>query len=118
MTSVALVYSVSCVHNKNIKPQLLTVMNERPILYIKPGCVFCREAVAYLQAHGIECDLRDVTRSATDLYDMIEVSGQMQTPTLEFEGRVLSGFFVNELICLLNESPEACASLGIESPAA
>lgn len=88
-------------------------MNARPILYIKPGCMWCREAVAYFQLHGVEYDLRDVTRSMSDLRRMIEVSGQTMTPTLEFEGFIVSDFSVSELMDVLNESPEMCASLGI-----
>lgn len=87
-------------------------MSKRPILYIKPGCPWCREAVAYLQRHGVDYDVRDVTRSSADYHRMIEVSGQTLTPTLEFGEFIVADFSVDELIDALNEAPEARLDLG------
>lgn len=97
---------------KECKPQPRIVM-KRPILYIKPGCPWCREAVAYLQHRGVNYDVRDVTRSTADLQRMIEVSGQTLTPTLEFEDFVVADFSINELVDALNEVPEMRAVLGL-----
>lgn len=84
----------------------------RPILYIKPGCPWCREAVAYLQRNGVNYDVRDVTRSCADLQRMIEISGQTMTPTLEFEDFIVADFDINELNDALDEVPEIRAALG------
>jgi arsenate reductase len=34
----------------------------RPLLYSYPACGTCRKALAWLREHGIEVDLRDITR--------------------------------------------------------
>lgn len=88
-------------------------MSKRPILYIKPGCPWCREAVAYFQHHGVDYDVRDVTRSTADYQRMIEISGQTLTPTLEYDDFIVADFSVDELIDALNECPEVRAGLGL-----
>lgn len=88
-------------------------MSRRPILYIKPGCPWCREAVAYFQHNGVDYDVRDVTRSSSDYKRMIEISGQTLTPTLEYDDFVVADFSVNELIAALEERPDVCAALGL-----
>lgn len=88
-------------------------MSKRPILYIKPGCPWCREAVAYLQHNGVDYDVRDVTRSTADYQRMIAVSGQTLTPTLEYGEFVVADFSVDELLDALSEFPEVRLDLGL-----
>lgn len=85
-------------------------MNGEIILYIRPGCLWCRQAVAYCESNGIECDLRDITRSAADLYRVMKVSQHMLTPTLECGERILEGFTIAELKAFLEELPPSYLS--------
>lgn len=88
-------------------------MSKRPILYIKRGCPWCREARAWFQQHGIEVDLRDVNESQADMQRMLEVSGQTLTPTLEYDDFVVADFSVNELLDELAERPDIRREWGV-----
>lgn len=90
----------------------VTRMNQ-PILYIKPGCPWCREAKAYFDQHGISIDIHDVLQSRQSMERMLEVSGQTLTPTLEYGDFVVADFSVDELIDALAEHPEVRHDLGI-----
>mgnify|MGYP006293588027 CR=1 FL=1 len=85
----------------------------RPILYIKPGCPWCREAKAFFDRHGIAVDLRDVNANPRDMQRMVEISGQSLTPTLEHGEFVVADFSVDELLDELAEQPEIRRDLGI-----
>ena len=88
-------------------------MSKLPILYIKRGCPWCREAMAFFQKHAIEVDLRDVNLSSQNMQRMIEVSGQTKTPTLEYGDFVVADFSVEELMDELAEQPEIRRDLGL-----
>lgn len=86
---------------------------QKPILYIKQGCPWCREAVAYFQSHAIDIDIRDVNQSAQNMQRMVEVSSQTMTPTFEYGDFVVADFSVDEFIDELAEHPEVRRELGI-----
>lgn len=88
-------------------------MAQKPILYIKRGCPWCREAVAWFQQHAIDVDLRDVNLSAANMQRMVEISGQTLTPTFEYGDFVVADFSVDELLDELAEQPEIRRELGI-----
>ena len=85
----------------------------KPIVYIKPGCPWCNEALAYFQQHGVDIDVRDVTRSRSNMQRMIEISGQSLTPTFEYGDFVVADFSVDEFIDEIAEEPEVRRSLGL-----
>jgi glutaredoxin len=89
-------------------------MNRRaiPILYIKPGCPWCREAMSFFSQHGVELDVRDVLQNKSDMQRMIEVSGQSRTPTFEFDEFVVADFSVDEFLDELEQVPEIKRALG------
>ncbi len=87
-------------------------MNNDPILYIKPGCPWCREALTFFNQHGVSVDVRDVTSSRRDMDRMVEISGQTKTPTFEFGEFVVADFDVDEFMAELDEVPEIRAELG------
>ncbi len=88
-------------------------MARKPIVYIKRGCPWCREAVAFFQQHGVDVDLRDVNLSAANMQRMVEVSGQTLTPTLEYDDFVVADFSVDELLDELAEHPEIRREWGL-----
>jgi len=73
-------------------------MNNIPILYIKPGCHWCNEALAFFGQHGVEVNVKDVHSNRGDLQRMIEISAQAATPTFEYNDFVVSDFSTNEFI--------------------
>lgn len=88
-------------------------MSRRPILYIKRGCPWCREALAFFSQHGVEVDVRDVNQSRQNMDRMVEVSGQTLTPTFEYGAFVVPDFSVDELIDELEQVPEVKKDLGL-----
>ena len=86
--------------------------SKNPILYIKPGCPWCREAVSFLSQHGVEVDIRDVLANAQNMQRMVEVSGQSLTPTLEYGEFVVADFSVDEFLDELEQVPEIKRELG------
>lgn len=88
-------------------------MRDIPILYIKRGCPWCREATAFFSQHGIEVDVRDVNLSQQNMQRMVEVSGQSLTPTFEWGEFVVADFSVDEFHDALDHQPEIKRALGL-----
>lgn len=68
-----------------------------PVLYVKTGCPWCKEAREYLDRHGIEYREVNVSENQAALKDLEKCSGQSKTPTLDWDGDVLADFGVEEL---------------------
>ncbi|HAV11997.1 MAG TPA: NrdH-redoxin [Opitutae bacterium] len=86
-----------------------------PILYIKSGCPWCREALSYFNSQGVDLDVRDVLQSPKDMDAMVALSGQTKTPTFEFEDFMVADFSVDEFLAELSEFPEVQHQLGINA---
>lgn len=84
-----------------------------PILYIKPGCPWCREALNFFDEHGIAVEVKDVLSDDDAMQRMVAVSGQTKTPTFEFEEFVVADFDVDEFRAELDEMPEIQMKLGL-----
>ena len=74
-----------------------------PILYTKPGCPGCHEAVEFLDEHGVGYRLKDVTEDATAFTEMQRISGQTKAPTLDWNGKILADFGTDELVPFLRD---------------
>lgn len=83
-----------------------------PILYVKSGCPWCREAMAFFSLHGVELDIRDVNNSTQNMQRMVEVSGQTLTPTFEYNEFIVADFSVDELLDEIEQVPELKKELG------
>ncbi len=83
-----------------------------PILYIKPGCPWCREAMSFFSQHGVAVEVRDVTASSQNMRRMTEISGQNKTPTFEFGEFIVADFDVQEFLDAMEQVPEIKQSLG------
>jgi glutaredoxin 3 len=88
-------------------------MKPRPILYIKSGCSWCREARSFFSEQGIKVNVRDVYESASAYQQMIAVSDQTMTPTFEYGDFVVSDFDVEEFVEKLDLRPDVQAELGL-----
>jgi len=89
--------------------------NNTPILYVKSGCPWCREAISFFNAQGVEIDIRDVRSNPKDMDAMVASSGQTLTPTFEYEDFVVADFSLDEFMAELSEFPEMQQKLGISS---
>ena len=88
-------------------------MKGDPILYVRRGCPWCREAKNFFVTHGTSLEIRDVDQNYAHLKRMVEVSGQTRTPTFEFGDFIVSDFSVDEFLEELRERPDIQAALGI-----
>ena len=68
-----------------------------PILYIKNGCPYCDEAIEFLDSHGIDYTVKEVLGDAAAFEEMRRISGQSKAPTLDWNGKILADFGVEEL---------------------
>lgn len=91
-------------HELSARDRVGAHMAERfPLLYIKPGCPWCDEAVEFLDDHGIGYELKDVTRDEAARVGMHRKSGQTKVPTLDWHGDILADFGVDELVPFLRK---------------
>lgn len=72
-----------------------------PILYIKRGCPWCVEVVEYLKRKQIEVQTLVVSGDREAMEEMVTLSGQSKAPTLDWHGKVLADFGVDELVPFL-----------------
>lgn len=77
------------------------VAAELPLLFSKRGCPWCSQAIAFLDQHGIGYRLKDVSADSDAMEELKRLSGQTSVPTLEWDGRILADFGLDELIDFL-----------------
>jgi glutaredoxin len=75
--------------------------NELPLLYVKTGCSYCSDAVKFLGEHGIGFRQINVTDDANAFAEMQKKSNQTKAPTLDWNGKILADFGVEELVPFL-----------------
>ena len=68
-----------------------------PLLYVKPGCPWCAEVVGFLSEHGIGYREIDVVKDPAAFVEMQRVSRQTKAPVLDWHGKILADFGVDEL---------------------
>lgn len=72
-------------------------------LYVKTWCPWCVTAQDYLDRRGYKYELIDVEADPADYAEMIKISGQRRTPTLDVEGTILPDFGPDELEVFLRK---------------
>ena len=70
-------------------------------LYVKTGCPWCEEVLAYFDRHKIPYEKVTVSGNPAAMAEMVELSGQSKAPTLDWHGKVLADFGVDELVPFL-----------------
>jgi len=73
------------------------MVSNQLILYVKPGCAWCRKAENYLREHGYTYELLDVISDRSAFAEMKRLSGQTYAPTLAFRDLILADFGPEEL---------------------
>ena len=76
-----------------------------PILYVKTGCPYCRAAIEDLNQRKIVYETVDVRGNDQGMKKLEEISGQTKTPTLDWDGKILADFGVEELDAFLKDKP-------------
>lgn len=77
--------------------------DELPILYVKTGCPWCAEAIAFLGEHGIGYREKNVTEDPVAFAEMRRKTGQSSAPSLDWHGDILADFGVGELVAFLHK---------------
>ncbi|MDF1823203.1 MAG: glutaredoxin domain-containing protein [Verrucomicrobiales bacterium] len=72
-------------------------------VYVKPGCPWCVDAIAYLKKGGYHFEEIDVTSDPVAFAKMQEISGQTSAPTMTVGNLLLADFGVEELVPFLEE---------------
>ena len=73
-------------------------MNEMKVrLFIKPWCGWCTRATRWLDQHGIEYEVLDVTADEAAYDEMVRLSGQEMSPVIDVDGKILADFGPDEL---------------------
>ncbi|MEO0444795.1 MAG: glutaredoxin family protein [Verrucomicrobiota bacterium] len=72
-------------------------------VYVKPGCPWCIDVIAYLKKAGYSYQLIDVIADRTAFQKMIDLSGQSSAPTMTVGDLLLADFGVEELVPFLKE---------------
>lgn len=86
----------------------------KPILYIKPGCPWCTDALDYFKRKQVALDIRDVTASAAESRALVECSGQSKCPTFKHGQLVKADFGVDEFVAWAKTRAELCQEIGLK----
>ncbi|MFP6892464.1 MAG: glutaredoxin domain-containing protein [Opitutales bacterium] len=79
----------------------------KPTLYVKQGCPWCVDALAYFNAKGIDLEVIDVRTEPDRMKELVEVSGQSMTPTFKHWDFLVTDFDVEEFEAALEQNPKA-----------
>ena len=79
----------------------------KPTLYVKQGCPWCIDALAYFNAKGIDLEIIDVRTESERMKELVEVSGQSMTPTFKHGDFVVADFDLEEFEAALEQNPKA-----------
>lgn len=74
-----------------------------PKLYIKTGCPWCEDVIAFLKSNHIHHETIVVSGHPAAMREMVDLSGQSKAPTLDWDGDILADFGVDELIPFLRK---------------
>lgn len=85
-----------------------------PILYIKPGCPWCTEALDYFRRKGVALDVRDVIASPREMQELVACSGQTKCPTFRLGDQVKADFGVDEFVEWAAKRPELRQAIGLK----
>jgi hypothetical protein len=95
--------------------------DESPILYVRPSPE-CDEVVIFLEKNNIAYVKKDVSRDPVALLEMQHKSRQPKVPVLDWHGRLLANFDIDQLRAFLQQQSalpeEAGAALPMSAPQA
>src|SRR3984885_1393446 len=99
------------------KKQFLKIMNKPKIIaYLKPTCGWSQGVRAVLRKYDLPFEDRDVINNPLQRQEMIEKSGQMLSPCVEINGKMLADIsgeeveawmLANNIVTQNNKTPDA-----------
>ena len=85
----------------------------KPKLYVKEGCPWCIDALAYFKTKSMELEIIDVRNDPSKMPELIEISGQSKTPTLQNGDFIVADFDIDEFEEAMSKNPEEAQRLGL-----
>ena len=85
----------------------------KPKLYVKEGCPWCIDALAYFKTKSMELEIIDVRNDPSRMPELIEISGQSKTPTLQNGEFIVADFDIDEFEEAMSKNPEEAKNLGL-----
>ena len=85
----------------------------KPKLYVKEGCPWCIDALAYFKTKSMELEIIDVRNDPSRMPELIEISGQSKTPTLQNGEFIVADFDLDEFEEAMSKNPEEAKKLGL-----
>jgi glutaredoxin len=85
----------------------------KPKLFVKEGCPWCVDALAYFESKSLTFEVIDVRKDPSKMSDLLEVSGQSKTPTLQNGEFVVADFDIEEFEDAMSKNPEEAKKLGL-----
>ena len=74
-----------------------------PVLYVKTGCPWCTDVVEFLNRNGVGYREKNVSKDAEAFGEMFNLSRQSKAPVLDWHGKILADFGVEELVPFLQQ---------------
>jgi glutaredoxin len=84
----------------------------KPKLFVKEGCPWCVDALNYFKSKSVSLDIIDVRKDPTQMSELMKVSGQSMTPTLQNGDFVVADFDIQEFDDAMSKNPQEAAKLG------
>ena len=85
----------------------------KPKLFVKNGCPWCIDALAYFRNKSVDIEIIDVRSDPSKMPELIEVSGQSKTPTLQNREFVVADFDIDEFEDSMSKNPNEAQKLGL-----
>ena len=85
----------------------------KPKLFVKNGCPWCIDALAYCRNKSVDIEIIDVRSDPSKMPELIEVSGQSKTPTLQNGEFVVADFDIDEFEDAMSKNPSEAQKLGL-----
>ena len=84
----------------------------KPKLFVKEGCPWCIDALAYFQSKSMDLEIIDVRKNPSRMNELLEISGQSKTPTLQNGEFVVADFDIWEFEDAMSTNPDEAKKLG------
>ena len=67
-------------------------MDKKVKIYSTPACPFCIMTKKFLKENNIDFEDIDVSTDQAKAQEMVQKSGQMAVPVIDFDGEIIVGF--------------------------
>lgn len=77
-------------------------MGKKVIVYSRKTCFYCKKAIQYLEKHGVDFEVVDVSGNPEKMKMLIDATGYNVVPQIEIDGDWIIGFEPKEIMEKLN----------------